>query len=189
MINLLPEPEKLKIKHKQQNFAIVIISLSVFLISFIAWFILKNINEVYEMRDINNTKEIEQLNVKIENQQKIKNDLSKIFNKSDSLTELKSSRILWSQVISEFSKTVPQNVQINSLSITGTPLVFTITATTKTRPDVENFKKRIDDSPYFEKASYSSTTETQTETLTTVSFNMTFLWEDQTKKEANENKK
>lgn len=186
MINLLPASEKNRRQHTNQSLAIIIMSIAVIMITLIVGIVFDNINNTYEIQAKEKENTAADLGAKIQKSKAIQNSMSQQINAINTVVQLSEERILWSKVISEFSKVVPQDAKVSSFAATKKPIAFTISAETMTRKDVEEFRKRVEDSPYFKNAFYNSTTETGEGESTRVSFGLTFEWETP---EINQNKK
>jgi len=122
----------------------------------------------------NNEETLVDTNKQIEKYKEDTADITNLNLQLQTIGELDKKRISWTDIIYEFSKTVPQNVQIDSFSADKSPLKFSITAKTISRQDIESFKKRIEDSTYFENVFYNSSSESGEGAAKRVTFSFTF---------------
>ena len=176
-INLLPQIEKNRKNYSKQNSALVVITISVIGILFLGYYLLSSYNKIYAEQAKTAESEKVSIQEKINRYKAEQTQLADFSIRLEALSNLNSQRISWTKVITEFSKTVPANVKIASFASTGAPPSFIVAAETVSRENIEIFKKRLEDSAYFQNVDYNSSTESETDQGKKVTFNFTFAWE------------
>lgn len=93
-----------------------------------------------------------------------------INSKLDKISQIDSSKVIWSNVIKDLANDTPKNVQITTLSLEKDTNKVQMTGSAATRRDIASFKEKLEASKYFKNVTFS--TSSHSVESDTFSFNL-----------------
>jgi len=163
VINLLPPKFKQEKKVKKITKMISIFLTTVFIILLIVtaslWF--ANYETKKDIGTLNN-KIAEQNNILL-HYKKVDESIKAVNLKLSKIESVDSSRMIWSNIIIELSRSTPSQVQMKTLTLDQQNKKITLTGYAETRNDIARFKEKMSGSKYFNNVTFSSSTRNEEE--------------------------
>jgi len=178
-INLIPPKLKEAKKQAEKAAYLCFICVSLLGLFFYGLFVL-------EIADYILSRHINTLTLQTQSENQELNKLRKIEEKAKSLNEslkmvegLITSRVSWSEILSQLFALVPKSLQINGLSLKaeGASSQVSLSGQAANLEDIVAFKEKIEGSPFFKSPELSAISQTGSNEKKSYSFSLTFLIE------------
>jgi Tfp pilus assembly protein PilN len=177
-INLLPPENKLKIKQAKQSANIFSICLVAILVFAVSSFIISAIRKDLFLPELDSYKtQINSENTKSDSLSDLEKKALFINDRSQLALQINNQKPYWSQIIQELINSVPENVQVVSLSadITKAPN-FVLQGNTTSEREAIKFKEKLEASKFFKDVAFKSSTNVpgQTDAEQKLNFSLEF---------------
>jgi len=174
-INLLPK--ELKEEKRQRKFVAQLFSFCLSLLFiFILWIAgLEAANQILAINLKTSESQIQQERKELE-QMKTLEEKAKLLNETLKVVDdLTKQQVAWSQIIKDFSASVPASVQVNNLSLNSKNSPnFSLSGKAASFRDILEFKEKLEASPNFKDVVFTSSNKAEGQGQSGYGFNLTF---------------
>jgi len=174
-INLLPK--ELKEEKRQRQFIAQLFSFCLSLLFiFILWIVgIEAANQILAINLKTSESQIQQEGKELERMKTLE-EKAKLLNETLKVVDdLTKQQVAWSQIIKDFSASVPASVQINNLSLNSKKSPnFSLSGKAASFRDILEFKEKLEASPNFKDIIFTSSNKVEGQGQSGYSFNLTF---------------
>ena len=170
-LNLIPP----QIKSAENNKKIFSLIFSAFfiliLIAVIAYGALFTINYLTKNEIAEANERLAEENAKLKNLEQVEKDVNEINAKLQKIASLQKDRVLWSQVLTDLNHDTPEQLVMDSFTVTTKDNKVTISGSAETRRDIAKLQEKLNSSNFFTNIAFNTSSFAESEGMYTFTMN------------------